>query len=57
MGEEFPVPVGLEDRSDPEPVWTWWGREKCLSLPGIEPRSYSTKNERNFPIIASTDIK
>jgi len=25
----------------PEPVWTWWRREKFLLVPRIEPRSSS----------------
>jgi hypothetical protein len=22
---------------EPQPIWTWWRRETCLPLPGIEP--------------------
>jgi hypothetical protein len=28
--------IGKEARLVPEPVWTWWQREKFLLLPGIE---------------------
>jgi hypothetical protein len=46
-GKEPPVPVGKEARWAPEPVWTWWWREKFLSTAEnriLGPRSYSPQS-------------
>jgi len=40
-GKEQLVSIGSEARWASKLIWMWWGREKSLPLPGIEPWSSS----------------
>jgi hypothetical protein len=46
-----PVPDGQKIGWTPEPVWTWWRREKSQILPGIHPRPSSP-----YPVTLLTEL-